>query len=219
MRTFQRFKGRVNPRILRKNYNYLCVAKDNGSDKVDIEERKLLFGAMLEGPRLFDKAIIAIAAGAYGLSLTMLSAFQPIKPGTLSYLKYAWILLGASIVLTLISFMTSQRACLRNIEIIQNRNSEHNHDNKNIWSAITSIINITTTVIFIIGLIFLTNFGFLNVSQEEGEAMSDKKLEKIEKMREGFVPPMPPNKPNEMEKGFVPPPPPKKPSKEQPPGK
>lgn len=121
MMTFKKFKGRRNLRILKRHYHYLCTLKDNGIDKLDIEERKLLFGAMLEGSRLFDKAIIAIAAGAYGLSLTMLSAFQPLKPGTLYYLKYAWILLGISIVLTLISFMTSQRACLRNIEIIQNR--------------------------------------------------------------------------------------------------
>lgn len=219
MRTFQKFGGRINLRTLRRHYHYLCTIKDNGNDKLDIEERKLLFGAMLEGSRLFDKAIIAIAAGAYGLSLTMLSAFQPIKPGTLYYLKYAWILLGTSIILTLISFLTSQRACLRNIDIIQNRDSENNNNNKNIWSKITSIINIATTIMFIIGLIFLTKFGFLNVSQKEGNVMSDKKLEKIEKMREGFVPPMSPNKPNEMEKGFVPPPPPKKPPIEPPKGK
>jgi hypothetical protein len=35
-----------------------------------------------------------------------------------------------------------------------------------------------------LGLICLTNFGFFNVSQKEGAAVSDKKLEKIEKFRE-----------------------------------
>ena len=205
---------------MRKNYNYLCTSQDNGKDKVDVEERKLLFGAMLESSRLFDKAIITIAAGAYALSLTMLSAFQPLKPGTLFYLKYAWLLLGGSIVLTLISFITSQRACLRNIEIIQNRNSDNNHKNKNTWSTITSIINIATTIIFIIGLICLTKFGFLNVSQKEGKVMSDKKLEKSEKIDDyGFIPPSPPKRPNDLEKGFVPPPPPEKPPIEPPKGK
>jgi hypothetical protein len=214
MTRFPRLKDRVNLRILKRHYHYFCATKDNSSDKGDIEERKLLFGAMLDGSKLFDKAIITISAGAYGLSLTMLSALQPIKPGTLSYLKYAWILLGACIVLTLISLMTSQQACMRNIKIIQNRSSENNHNETNIWSIITYAINFTTTIIFIIGLFLLTNFGFLNVSQKEDKVMSDKKVEKPEQMREGFVPPTPPKKPNEVEKGFVPPPPPpKKPPK------
>jgi len=216
MRTFQKFRGRVNLRILRKHYLYSCTAKGNENDKVDIEERKLLFGAMLEGSRLFDKAIITISAGAYGLSLTMLGVFQPVRLGTLVYLKYAWISLGASIVLTLLSFMTSQRACLRNIEIMEHRNLDNSHNNKNIWSTITFILNLTTTIIFIIGLFFLTSFSFLNVSQKEGKVMSDKKLEKLEKIEEGFVPPSPPKRPNDLEKGFVPPPPPKKPPKEPP---
>lgn len=118
-------------------------------------------------------------------------AFQQITLGTLKYLECAWVLLGIAIVLTLFSFMTSQLACKTNIDIME----DNTHKNRNVWSNITNILNYTTIIIFIIGLFSLTSFGFLNVYQKEGKAMTDKKVE-LEKIKEGFVPPSPPEKSN-----------------------
>ncbi len=40
--------------------------------KVYLEERKLLVDAVREGARSFDKTILALASGAFGLSLTFI---------------------------------------------------------------------------------------------------------------------------------------------------
>jgi len=194
MKTFKKVRGKGNLKTLKRQYLYSCPAKANGNDKIAIEERKLLFGAMLEESRLFDKAIITISAGAYGLSLTMLGTFKQVIFGTLVYLKFAWILLGISIVITLLSFMTSQWACQSNIDIMEHGNLDNKYKNIKLWSTITSILNYTTIFTFIIGLSLLTSFGFLNVYQKEGKAMTDKKVEELEKIPEGFVPPPPPEK-------------------------
>lgn len=179
---------------------------DKEMDKFNIEERKLLFSAMIEGSKLYDKAIITISAGAYGLSLSIINNFQPIKPDTLIYIKLAWYLFGICIVLTLTSFFTSYQACSRNLKIIENKNKDSN--DKNIWSIINNIINVTTLFIFIIGFICLTHFGIINISKREGRTMAEDKPKKFEKIEEGFTPPRPPKKPT--------PQPPQEPAQEPP---
>jgi hypothetical protein len=127
---------------------------------IDIEERKLLFNAMLEGSKLYDKAIITISAVAYGLSLSIINNFRPITPDSLWYIKCAWYSFGGCIILTLISFFTSYLACSKNMQLIENCVKE-----KNIWSIVNNIINILTLILFILGFYCLTHFGIIYISK------------------------------------------------------
>ena len=81
---------------------------------VYLEERKLLIDAEREGSRSLDKAILVLAGGAIGLSLTTLDKFAPSN----WFLYGSWILLVLSIVLTLFSFLTSQWACSRQRDML-----------------------------------------------------------------------------------------------------
>jgi len=94
--------------------------------KVYLEERKLLIDAEREGSRSFDKTILTLSAGAFGISLTFIRQIVPnIETGTLFLLILGWTGFTISMLATLISFLTSQRACARQREIL-----EENYFNK-----------------------------------------------------------------------------------------
>lgn len=148
---------------------------DSNSDndlkyRVYLEERKSLVGAKREGSRLFDRAILSLTAGAFGLSLTFIRQIVPsIKSGTVFILICAWSGFCISLISTLISFLTSQSACSKQIEILEgeyfdNHNSQDrkiNHRNKPaIWTKRLNILSIFT---FIIGVIFLAIFSIVNL--------------------------------------------------------
>ena len=148
---------------------------DSGSNdgfkyKVYLEERKSLIDAELEGSRLFDKAILTLAAGAFGLSLTFIRQIVPnIKSGTVFMLIYAWVGFCISLLFTLISFLTSQLACSKQIKILEVEylNNQSDHDKKanlkNMASVCTRWLNILSIFAFIIGVIFLAIFSISNL--------------------------------------------------------
>lgn len=140
--------------------------------KVYLEERKSLVDAEREGSRLFDRAILTLAAGAFGLSLVFIRQIVPnIKPGTLFMLIFAWVGFSVSILSTLVSFLTSQFACSKQREILEAEyfNNHSNQDKKDkfknkhaIW---TKGLNIFSIITFIIGVIFLAIFSIVNLLQ------------------------------------------------------
>lgn len=91
-------------------------SQDNNKLKYNVylEERKLLIDAEREGSRSFDKAVLTLAAGALGLSVTFVDKIAPVPQATILWLLVAsWIFFGFSIIVTLSSFITSQWACVR----------------------------------------------------------------------------------------------------------
>ena len=126
-----------------------------------LEERKTLVNFQYETSRSLDKAILTLSSGAFGVSFAFIKQIVPqIKKDSLSILEYSWLLFGLSIILTLISFLTSQWACSTSINIL-----EKGHDRKNIPGIITQIINVFSMVIFIIGVFLLIKFGIANLEQ------------------------------------------------------
>jgi len=80
--------------------------------KVYLFERKLLVDAFLKGFHSFDKAVLTLSAGAFGLSLAYLRQIAPCpKSGTLVFLKWSWVCFGVCIISTLYSFVTSRSGC------------------------------------------------------------------------------------------------------------
>jgi hypothetical protein len=145
-------------------------SNDSLEYKVYLEERKSLVDAKREGSRLFDRAILTLAAGAFGLSLTFIRQIVPnIKSGTMFMLICAWVGFCISLLSTLISFLTSQLACSRQIEILEAEyfNNHSSHDKKanlkNMASTYTWGLNILSIFAFIIGVIFLAIFSISNL--------------------------------------------------------
>lgn len=143
---------------------------DDFKYKVYLEERKSLVDAEREGSRLFDKAILTLAAGAFGLSLTFIRQIVPnIISGTMFMLICAWVGFCISLLSTLISFLTSQFACSKQREILEAEYFDNysGYDKKAIFKNKTAIwtkrLNILSIFTFIIGVIFLAIFSIINL--------------------------------------------------------
>lgn len=147
--------------------------KNNQDEKtygVYIEERKHLIEATKEGARSFDKAILTLSAGAFGLSLSFVLHFLPNQIlVALPFIKYSWLLLGLSIFSTLTSFLTSQWACEKQIEILEKQflDEKSRSLKGNAFAKITNFLNIFSMLTFIVGLSLLACFGFLNLQNKE----------------------------------------------------
>lgn len=139
---------------------------DNHKYQVYLDERKALIDANREAARLFDKAILTLTAGAFGLSLAFIRQIAPsIREGTIYCLIFGWAGFSLSLLSTLISFLSSQYACKRQIEILEldyidNQNSLKE---KNIPAILTKCLNILSIFFFILGLVFLAIFIILNL--------------------------------------------------------
>jgi hypothetical protein len=206
-------------------------SKTNSIEKtkyqVYIDERKSLFNASLEQSHLFDKAILTLASGALGLSLTFIHQIIPegCEPRNIYSLILAWIFLTLSILSTVISFLTSYKACIRQIEIMEikyfsgeenkkNEKLKNKKNNSNCYRRITKWLNIFSILCFVGGIFFLAKFSVQNLQN-----IKEINMAKEKKITEGFVPPQPPKIPDDKQTGFVPPNPPKEPPKPQKPSK
>jgi len=136
--------------------------------QVYLSERKALVDAALEQSRFFDKAILTLAAGVFGLSITFIRQFVPAGQNAQGVwlLFIAWILFGTSIVSTLISFLTSQSACEKQIAVMekeyfhQSISSKTEKNKCRIWTA---RLNILSIVLFLFGIVFLGLFSATNL--------------------------------------------------------
>jgi magnesium-transporting ATPase (P-type) len=129
--------------------------------KVYLEERKQLIEAERETAQQFDKAILTLAAGALALSITFINQIAPNpKPHSIYFLVGAWILFCASLLSTLISFLTSQVACRKQRDILDNKISSKKNNKAASW---TNGLNYCSIVFFILGVVSLIVFSAINL--------------------------------------------------------
>jgi TRAP-type C4-dicarboxylate transport system permease small subunit len=177
-----------------------------------IEERRSLIEASRVSAEQFDKYILTLSTGALALSITFLKNIAPVpQTDTIVFLVLSWLCLIICALLTLVSFLTSQKACSIQIEILEKNYlpDEKPVDSKNQMSSFTIWLNRLSIFFFIIGVSLLAIFSIKNINHQTGiTQMAQKKPQQID---EGFVPPKTPAQPKLQKKGYVPPPPPKKP--------
>ena len=168
--------------------------KEKTNYEVYLEERKVLVQAQKEESRQFDKAILTLAAGALAISITFINQIAPHpKPWTICFLAWGWVAFVTSLISTLISFLTSQKACRKQIAMLEydffDKKESESNKQKNNWVIWTSRLNIASIVTFVIGVILLLIFSFSNIGSSKEEVVMPNKEneEKIEKR--GFVPP------------------------------
>lgn len=138
--------------------------------RVYLDERKLLIDAERESARSFDKAILTLAAGALGLSLTFVKEIAPsVRSGTVCLLVGAWAGFCVSMLCTLVSFLTSQAACSRQLKILEAEYFGDREDQsreislKNWPSIVTNWLNVLSILTFIGGAVLLAVFSAVNI--------------------------------------------------------
>ncbi len=135
--------------------------------QVYLSETESLVDAEKASAQQFDKAILTLAAGALAISLTFINQIAPNpKSWTLYILFSAWLTFCFSILSTLISLLTSQLACSRQREILENEffETKQQQDAQNNPAKSTQILNWISIVSFIIGVLLLAIFSISNLS-------------------------------------------------------
>ncbi|MGA8849494.1 MAG: hypothetical protein WB564_06715 [Dehalococcoidia bacterium] len=135
--------------------------------KTYLEERRHLQDALLDQSRSFDKYVLTMAASTFGLSFLFIQHIVPEPTAdTMRFLVAAWGAFAGSILITLISFLLSQKACLRQIEILGRwlgRRSEELQKPINVYTRITQWFNWLSMAAFISGVALLITFGAKNM--------------------------------------------------------
>lgn len=124
------------------------------------EEIRNLVLADLDQSKQFDKYILLLSGGSFGVSFAFIQQVVP-NPSTTTvpWLIGSWTCFGISILSTLVSFLFSQRACKRAMEIKRSEDS----DVTNTWANCTEGINWNSMAFFILGLATLIIFAAANM--------------------------------------------------------
>jgi len=134
--------------------------------KVYLDERSKLIQSQAEETHKFDKAILTLAAGAFGFSLAFIKEIVPcMRDGTFVWLLISWGCFGLSLLSTLVSFLVSQSACRKQIELVEKEFFElkKQERQKNKLAGWTFSLNVGSISAFILGVVFLVVFVVVNV--------------------------------------------------------
>lgn len=124
------------------------------------EHRRHLVEALHAASQDFDRAIMTLAAGALGLSIVFVHNVAP-EPKRTSLLGWSWGLFAFSLLAIVISFLTSQAALRWEIDHFTDR-ERGEYPGGNAGRA-TSILNIAAGGSFILGVLTLAWFAFVNL--------------------------------------------------------
>lgn len=125
-----------------------------------IDERKMLIEAIKDSASSFDKAILTFGSGAFAISIAFLKDIAPNPhPNTLPLLGWSWLLFAASLVLILVAFVMSQKACNAQIDISYDELVKRMERRKNGWGIATTILNYLS--ILVLALAFLLSGLFV----------------------------------------------------------
>lgn len=147
---------------------------ENVNDMIDdklreeyLRERELLIKIEGEQSHSFDKAMLTLAAGGFLLSISLLELLDKIFEGVICF-KYLLVLTWSSFSISLfsitLSFLLSQSAFRRQRDILDNKIMKNTEDSeRNVYSTVTKILNVSSTIFFISGAIFMVVFASLNI--------------------------------------------------------
>ena len=163
-------------------------------NKTYFDERKLLVEAEKETAKTFDTSMITLASGALGLSLLFVREITVELNGK-SFLLASWVAFSVALVSTMCSFLTSQNATRRQREILDALCLKTPLSEGNRFASITNCLNWVSIFSFLIGIVFLCTFIYLNLANTKGAQNMPIVLPKTpvsEKVERGFVPPKTP---------------------------
>lgn len=141
-------------------------------DRIDIyiEERKLLVEAQQVSSQHFDKYVLSLSTGFLSLSVAFIKDIFPI--GTIIHkeiLVTSWVLFSTSILLTLVSFLVSQLAYRRQLQITEDyyvREDKKALEAKNRWSTATMGLNFSSAIVFVAAVATTVFFVSVNFTKQ-----------------------------------------------------
>ena len=141
------------------------------------EQKTELLKRQLLNSDNFDKAVLAYSTAGLGFSLAFLKDFLPIAKALANWLLYSsWALFVLSIVLTIVSFIASQRGIVKQLNLSERyylKKDESALTERNLFSEITDCLNNLSAVAFVAALIATTVFVSLNL--ERASTMAEEK--------------------------------------------
>jgi hypothetical protein len=137
------------------------------SDSVFFEYRSHLVESRRQSYEQFDKAIFVLSGGGLTVSLAFLKDLIPLQIAEFKpLLACAWALFTFSLILTLLSFICSRRAIDLQLKIADDffvKKDKSAMNRKNPFSKVTEYLNYSAAGSFLIGLISLLSFVYINV--------------------------------------------------------
>jgi hypothetical protein len=135
--------------------------KDN-NEKVYSLERSNLIKSEYHAADQFDKTLITLSTGSLYLSFYFVKDFES---DNYCLLGIALSLFIISIIMVLLSFLLSERAFRKQLEILDKKYDldDKNYSEENIYSNLIKYLQTTSFVSLIFGMIFLTFFYFSNL--------------------------------------------------------
>jgi len=130
------------------------------NDKVYSEERSDLIKSEHHSADQFDKTLITLSTGSLYLSFYFV---KDIDIENYCLLGVGWVFFIISIVSILTSFLFSEKAFRRQLEILDKKYEDKNYEGKNKWSNLINYAQKTSFFFLIFGIISLTLFYFLNL--------------------------------------------------------
>lgn len=127
--------------------------------------RKEYVDAARESARTFDKAVLTFGSAVFGFSIAFLKdvAPHPLR-STLPLLGTAWGFFALGLLLILLSFLFSHRACIFEIECATREilhPKSRRKDNR--WSTLTDWCNFSCIVCLFLGLLLWSVFALRNI--------------------------------------------------------
>lgn len=126
-----------------------------------------LLKRQLSNAENFDKAILAYSSAGLGFSVTFLKGLTDKgHPYAIWMLLLSWVLFSLSIISTIASYVASQKAIIRQLQIAQDYYQSGNHDAysaKNSAAQVTEWLNISSGLLFAVAIILTVVFACLNV--------------------------------------------------------
>jgi hypothetical protein len=112
----------------------------------------------------YEKAMLTLAAGALGISLTFIQQWAP-KPHDTLWLFVAWAGFGLALVVMLISFLASHKAIRKQYLLLdeEQRFGKPVDNPQNKWATATSWFNWISLGSFCIGVSCLAAFVGMNL--------------------------------------------------------
>ncbi len=149
------------------NAEPIKVSEDNR--RIFEAARDHLNEASLKNLEAFDKAILTLSSGGLFLTLSFSQFLVPIDQAvSVFYLKLGWLLFTLAMILTLISFLTSNSAIVEQRKYIYKYYIEENDEfanAKNFWGIITFWINRIAAVVFLMAVMFTVMYVWENTNE------------------------------------------------------
>jgi hypothetical protein len=125
--------------------------------------RQSLFDGAGEAQQNLDKALLALSAGAFGLSIAFVSQVEP--AGAVILMYRAWIAFGLSILCELASFVTAKWAHQKDVVILdEDYERLANSERRSRWNVATTALNTLAGLGFVSGAVCFTLFVARNVT-------------------------------------------------------